>query len=348
MQRRALLRGTMGAATVAVSSAQSIMPALAQSPIDHAPPEPLVWPALVKLPSDIRSFNGHTDTVLDVVGRIGTPPSIVIFTEGNHLMVLLSDDIIGAFPSWAKSQAQYADLNLDNIVVSTLPQPILVEAIRRGGIAVGNLMLEVSRRSGFYPDIFMGYPEPLRQLHERGVIESQTRFFCRNRGVTLLVRKGNPLGIRTLSDLLRPGIRIALPDAGDVRAKCRAAADALLGKPGADDLFASEVQNFPGRLGIMHRDLPEMVARSYADVAFTWHHLVSYWARIFPNHFEAVAVAGTEPFFTEIAFARAVDPLRARALQAFDEFFFSRARETYPRYDFALMNNDQFGKTLVL
>ena len=76
-----------------------------------------------------------------MVGRIGAPPSLVIFTEGNHLMVLLSDDIIGAFPSWAKSQAQYADLNLDNIVVSTLPQPILVEAIRAGGIAVGNLML---------------------------------------------------------------------------------------------------------------------------------------------------------------------------------------------------------------
>jgi hypothetical protein len=348
MQRRALLWGTMGAATVAVSSAQSITRALAQSPIDHAPPEPLVWPALVKLPSDIRSFNGHTDTVLDVVGRIGAPPSLVIFTEGNHLMVLLSDDIIGAFPSWAKSQAEYADLDLDNIVVSTLPQPILVEAIRAGGIAVGNLMLEVSRRSGFYPDIFMSYPEPLRQLHGRGVVESQARFFCRNRGVTLLVRKGNPLGIRGLSDVLRPGIRIALPDAGDVRAKCRAAADALLGKPGADALFAADVQSFPGRLGIMHRDLPEMVARSYADVAFTWHHLVSYWARIFPNHFEAVAVAGAEPFFTEIALARAVDPLRVRALQAFDEFFFSRAREAYPRHDFAPMNNDEFGKTLVL
>ena len=348
MQRRALLWGTMGAATVAVSSAQSVMPALAQSPIEHAPPEPLVWPALVKLPSGIRSFNGHTDTVLDVVGRIGAPPSLVIFTEGNHLMVLLSDDIIGAFPSWARSQSQYADVNLDNIVVSTLPQPILVEAIRVGGIAVGNLMLEVSRRSGFYPDIFMGYPEPLHQLHERGVVESQARFFCRNRGVALLVRKSNPLGIRGLSDVLRSGIRIALPDAGDVRAKSRAAAEALLGKSGADAMFAAEVQSFPGRLGIMHRDLPEMVARSYADVAFTWHHLVSYWARIFPNHFEAVAVAGAEPFSTEIALARAVDPLRARALQAFDEFFFSRAREVYPRYDFVPMNNDEFGKTLVL
>jgi Bacterial extracellular solute-binding protein len=348
MQRRALLRGTLGAVTVAVSSAESVTPATAQSSIDHAPPEPLVWPALAKLPSGIRSFNGHTDTVLDVVGRLGAPPSLVIFTEGNHLMVLLSDDILGTFPSWARSQPQYADLNLDNIVVSTLPQPILVEAIRTGGIAVGNLELEVSRRSGFYPDVFMGYPEPLRQLHQRGVIEPQARFFCRNRGVSLLVRKGNPLRIQSLGDVPRAGTRIALPDAGDVRAKCREAADTLLGKPGADALFTAEVHSFPGRLGIMHRDLPEMVARSYADVAFTWHHLVSYWARIFPNQFEAVAVAGAEPFFTEIALARAIDPPRTRALQAFDEFFFIHAKDVYPRYEFATMKHDEFGKTLLL
>src|SRR5216684_8881045 len=142
------------------------------------PLEPLVWPVVTKLPPGIRSFAGHTDTVPDIVGRIGTPASLVIFTEGNHLMVLLSDDILGAFPSWAKSQPQYADLNLDNILVSTLPQPILVEAIRAGGIALGNLTLEVSRRSGFYPDVFMGYPEPLRELHRRGVVESQARYFC--------------------------------------------------------------------------------------------------------------------------------------------------------------------------
>src|SRR5205823_13893454 len=60
-----------------------------------APPplEPLVWPVVTKLPPGIRSFAGHTDTVPDIVGRIGTPASLVIFTEGNHLMVLLCDDI---------------------------------------------------------------------------------------------------------------------------------------------------------------------------------------------------------------------------------------------------------------
>src|SRR6476661_8494504 len=134
MHRRALLGGTLSAVTFAPANAQS-EPVMAKNPIDHASPEPLVWPALTKLPSGIRSFAGHTDTVLDVVGRIGTTPSLVIFTEGNHLMVLLSDNIIGAFPSWAKSQPQYVDLELDNIIVVTVPQPVVVQMIRTGGIA---------------------------------------------------------------------------------------------------------------------------------------------------------------------------------------------------------------------
>jgi hypothetical protein len=346
MIRRAFLGGTLGAVTLGTCKAQSVL-TTAQNPITQAQPEPLVWPLVTKPKPGIRSFAGHTDTVLDVIGQIGAPPSLVIFTEGNHLMVLSSDDIVGAFPSWAKSQPQYANLDLTNIILVTLPQPILVRMIRTGGVTLGNLTLDVSRDSGFYPDVFMGYPEPLRQMHQLGVIEPQARFFCKNRGVALLVRKGNSLGIHGLADVVRTGTRIALPDAGDVRAKCLIATEELLGKPAADALVAAET-SFPGRLGIMHRDLPEMVARGYADVAFTWYHLVSYWARIFPNHFEFIAVLGAEPFFTQIALARVNNPLRSAAMKAFDEFFFSRARDVYPRYDFARMNDDEFGAILAL
>src|SRR5215470_14284695 len=347
MNRRAFLGGTLSAATLGTCKAQSVT-AVAQNPVVQTVPQPLVWPVVTRQQPGIRSFVGHADTVLDVIGRVGAPPSLVIFTEGNHLMVLSSDDIVGAFPSWAKSQPQYTDLDLTNVILVTLPQPILVQMIRTGGVALGNLTLDVSRASGFYPDIFMGYPEPLRQLHQLGVIEPQARFFCKNRGVALLVRKGNPLGIYGLADVLRTGTRIALSDTGDVRAKCRAAADALLGTPAADALFAAEVPSFPGRLGIMHRDLPEMVARGYADVAFTWYHLVSYWARTFPKHFDFVAVPGAESFFTQIASARVNSPLRPAAMNAFDEFIFSRARDVYPRYDFARMSDDEFGAPLAL
>ena len=347
MNRRAFLGGTLSAAIVGNSTAQPAT-AEAQTAVPQAPPAPLAWPVVTKLPPGIRSFAGHTDTVLDIAGRIGSPPSLVIFTEGNHLMVVLSEDIVGAFPSWAKSQPQYADLDLGNIVVVTLPQPVCIEMIRTGGVGLGNLTLDVSRKSGFYPDIFMGYPDPLRQLRRLGVVEPQARFFCKNRGPALLVRKGNPLGIQGLADVPRTSARLALSDPGGVRTQCRAAADALLGKSAADDLFAAEVPSFPGRLGIMHRDLPEMVARGYADVAFTWYHLVSYWARIFPSHFALVPVPGAESFFMQIALGRVSDPLRPQAVTAFDEFFFARAKDVYPRYGFARMTDEEYGAPLAL
>src|SRR5882762_219782 len=289
--------------------------------------EPLVWPVVTKLPPGIRSFAGHTDTVPDIVGRIGTPPSLVIFTEGNHLMVLLSDDIVGVFPSWARSQPSYADLAVDNIVVVTVPQPVVVQMIRAGGIALGNLTLDVSRESGFYPDIVMGGPEPLRQLRKLGVIEPQARFFSKNRGLALLVPKGNPLGIRGLADVARSGARLAQPDSVEVaaRVRYRAAVEELIGKPAAEAFFAAEVERFPGRIGITHRDVPEMIARGYADVGITQYHLVSHWTRIFPDRFELVPIAGAERIFVKIAMGRVVDPLRPRSLEAFEEFFFSQA-----------------------
>ena len=90
IKRRAFLGGTLYAA--AATSRKSAI----ASPHGTARPrsEPLVWPVVASLPSGIRSFAGHTDTVPDVVGRFGVPPSLVIFSEGNHLMALLSEDIV--------------------------------------------------------------------------------------------------------------------------------------------------------------------------------------------------------------------------------------------------------------
>jgi len=83
-------------------------------------------------------------------------------------------------------------------------------------------------------------------------------------------------------------------------------------------------------------------------IAFTWYHLVFYWARIFPNHFALVAVPGVERLFARIAFGRLSDPLRPRAVKGFEEFFFSRARDVYPRYDFERMSDDEYGAPLAL
>ena len=43
-----------------------------------------------------------------------------------------------------------------------------------------------------------------------------------------------------------------------------------------------------------------------------------------------------------------VNPLRSEAAKAFDEFFFARARDVYPRHDFARMGDNEFGAPLGL
>jgi hypothetical protein len=50
----------------------------------------------------------------------------------------------------------------------------------------------------------------------------------------------------------------------------------------------------------------------------------------------------------KIGFARVTDPLRPRALKAFEDFFFGRARDVYPRYDFARMSDEEYGAPVAL
>jgi len=347
LPRRQFLHLVTGAATL--SAPQQIVKAQ-QTTSAQALLDPLVWPVVTKLPPEVRGFSGHTNTVPDIVGRFGTPASLVIFTEGNHLMVLQSDDILGAFPTWARSQSQYADLNLDNIILVTLPQPIVVQTIKSGAIALGNLSLEFSRTSGYYPDIVMGGLAPLQALRKLNLIESQARAFSKNRGRALVVHKGNPLRINGLADVARTGARLVQADAVEAAARAGniAAVEALVGKTVSDAVFAHELTHFPGRLGITHRDVPEAIARGYADVGLTQYHLISYWVRTFPDHFELIPIVGAERFPVKIGSARVTNPLRPRALKAFEEFFFARARDMYPRYDFARMSDDEYGAPMSL
>jgi hypothetical protein len=50
----------------------------------------------------------------------------------------------------------------------------------------------------------------------------------------------------------------------------------------------------------------------------------------------------------ELRAGRVIGPLRPRAAQGFEDFFFSQARDVYPRYDFARMADDEYGAALAL
>jgi hypothetical protein len=75
-KRRAFLGSGLGALALApVRAGQAAEPRATPSRA-----RPLVWPLAAVPRAGVRSFAGHANTVLDIVGRIGTPPNLAIFT----------------------------------------------------------------------------------------------------------------------------------------------------------------------------------------------------------------------------------------------------------------------------
>ena len=310
----------------------------------------VVWRTVISAPTDLPALNGHTDTVPDIIGRLGAPVDLAIFTEGNHFPALLSDEIIEPFRAWTKEEPEHAQLALDNIVVVTLPQPIIVSMLIRQGISLGNLTLEVSRASGFYPDIVMGGAAPLAQLHKATIIESKARVFARNRGFSLMVAADNSLGVRCLDDLDQPGIRVVMAGENEPGARRQyiSALQQLMGEEATRSILGRETTSFPGRLGIQHRDVLQAIATRAADVGIIFHHLARYYATTYPQLCSMVEVPGAERFSSTIALAATIDPPRALAAKAFSQFFLEVAREIYPRYGFAFMGEADFGAEILL
>jgi Bacterial extracellular solute-binding protein len=349
MRRRAFIK------TASAATTPGLLPAAASRAL--ALDEPItgcggavVWKKVAPAKGGIPSLDGHTDTAPDIVGRLGLPVDLAIFTEGNHFPVLLGGEIIEPFRTWARTQTEYAALALDNIVVVTLPQPMIVGMLLGGGISLGNLTLEVSQASGFYPDIVMGGIAPLAQLRKASIAAAEARVFARNRGFSLLVAAGNPLAVARLGDLGRPGIRVVMASAGEPGARRQyiSALNGLIGKEATNSILARELVTFPGRLGIQHRDVLQAIASHCADVGIILHHLALYFATAYSELCTMVPVEGADKFSSTIGMVSTVEPLRAQAAKAFLEFFLRVAREVYPRYGFATMSETEFGEPVKL
>lgn len=348
MYRRNFIKASaLAAAAPAVCAASHDAP---RGPCAKGDGGTVVWKPMHARPAHVLALDGHTDTVPDVIGRIGVAIDLCIFTEGNHFPVLLGEEIMGSFRAWAREHARWRGVPLDNIVVVTLPQPMIVAAISGEGIAFGNLTLVVNRASGFYPDLVMGGAEPLKALRRAAVVEGQARIFARNRGMALLVSAGNPLGIGGADDLARADVRVVMASAAEpgARALYTASLEAMLGREKLASVLARETVAFPGRLDIQHRDVLQALVGGHADVGIIFRHLAHYFSVAYPQSCAIVTIPGADAYASTIAMAETRKPLRPQATRAFSEFFFGVARTVYPEYEFAPLGEAEFASPISL
>src|SRR5207245_7592754 len=128
----------------------------------------VTWPAFGPERNLLR-FDGFTDTLPDFIGPIDGSAELTIFTEGNHYPVLLPL-VLEAFPAWCKDSGA-CEVDAGKILIVTLPQPMIVDMLLKGGIRLGNEIVPIGRDQHVFPDLVMGGPAPLRQLADAGILE---------------------------------------------------------------------------------------------------------------------------------------------------------------------------------
>src|SRR5690242_17424582 len=76
MHRRTFIRASAALAAVTLAAATRVRGEPA-----GAGGKTLIWRPMTSRPADAPALNGHTDTVPDIIGRIGAPIDLAIFTE---------------------------------------------------------------------------------------------------------------------------------------------------------------------------------------------------------------------------------------------------------------------------
>jgi len=205
---------------------------------------------------------------------------LVVFSDGNHHMAL--KDCLDIFLEQNK--------DLSRIFYVTTPPGALLNILRNGGLHIGNLFIGVS------PHVFISPPHVLDVLVAEGAMQTH-RPFAQNRGIALLVKKGNPKNILMVRDLTQKNLRLFLPNPENETVSCRGYVDTLRAIAAGEGIDPSFLADTTGR-GIVygerihHREAPQAVADDRADAAVVYYHLALRYIRIFPALFEMVPLGG--------------------------------------------------------
>jgi hypothetical protein len=294
----------------------------------------------------LLTLDGITDALPDFTGPLDGSADLTIFTEGNHYPVLLPL-VLEALPAWCEKTAA-CKVDPRKILIVTLPQPMLVQILREGGVRLGNAIVPVGRNERVFPDFVMAGPEPLRQLAAAGLVDPTATVFARHRGMGLLVRR-QLTNVHDLKGFFTEVQRLVIASESEpgARNQYQASLTSMLGKEAAGELMMREVRAFPGRLGIQHRDVPYAVLNGLADGGIIFDHLAAFYARTYPDQLRYVAVPDAERFGQEIAIASTSAENKPLS-NAFRQFFIDVARDAYPSAGFSASDKFDFGRVLQL
>ena len=182
---------------------------------------------------------------------------LVLFIGGNQFFVL--PQLVSAF------ERQHPELK-GHIFYETLPPGILRRQMAAGDtITLGNLTLQVR------PDVYEAGARVLRQMEQSGQVNGVVAYETND--LEIMVPKGNPRHIASLTDLGRPDLRLSMPNpqwegvANQIASSLRKAG----GEPLEQAVYQTKVTDGKTLLTeIHHRQTPIRIMNGTVDAGVTW------------------------------------------------------------------------------
>ncbi|AKS23159.1 MAG: uncharacterized protein C75L2_00450001 [Leptospirillum sp. Group II 'C75'] len=271
------------------------LPPIRNVPVLDQPPI-LAWPRDEKtLSADIT--DPSADTLSDLHGVLRGDAcrrlDLLLSTEGNYYMALRE---------LVKSILKPGTPGAPGSFLYTTSPPVSLPQSRANALSLGNLRILCR------PEVAVASWPTIRKLQQAGLAEGRPIPVIQGEGEVLLVKKGNPLHIRSVWDLGRPGVRVVTPnpvkEKGAFLAYARTLYQIAKNDPHppagwtAEKLFravydSSDPHKWVAGPRIHHRDEPWSVAYGHADVAILFHQLGLATQRAFPDVFDLVPLGGT-------------------------------------------------------
>ncbi|MEP7233258.1 MAG: substrate-binding domain-containing protein [Ginsengibacter sp.] len=256
------------------------------------------------------------DNVPDLFGEINDP-QLVIFFAGNQFMVI--DELINAFK---KKYPIYK-----RIFAETLPPGILSKQIKGGSITIGNLKIDL------LPDIYSAGKNKIEMTPEWF---SKTEAYAKN-NLAIMVKKGNPKKIKSLTDLAKEDIRVSMPNPlwEGIAMQIQ---EAYI-KAGGEDLKVAIMQtkvkdSTTFLTQIHHRQTPMRILYDQSDAGPVWFS-EAYYQQMIGNPIEMVEIPEKENTHAVYVAGLLKAAPHKEAAEDFMDFLLSdTAKDIYKKFGF--------------